>query len=161
MAVLEDHPLNRPTFIPWPPILLLGALAGAWIAGIVVPFPWPGENDQPAHLIGLGFGVAGLALAVWAAMTLKRENTTILPHRGASRLVTTGPYAWRRNPIYLGDTLMLLGIAELTHNIWFAVSALLFVGLVTWLAILPEERHLAAKFGDDWHRYWERTRRLL
>ena len=160
MAVIED-PRSRPTLIPWPPIVLLAALAGPWLAGHLFPLDWPGENDAPAHLIGLGFGLAGLALVIWAGRTLSREHTTILPHRGASRLVITGPFAWRRNPIYLGDTMMLFGVAELTHNIWFVVSAMLFVALVTWLSILPEERHLAAKFGDEWHRYRERTRRLL
>ena len=84
-----------------------------------------------------------------------------MPHQAVSHLVTSGPYAWRRNPIYLGEIMMLLGIAELTKNIWFVAFAFVFGGLITWLAILPEERHLEAKFGDAWRAYAQNTRRML
>lgn len=161
MAVTKDDPTLRPSFVPWPPILLAAAVLGAWALGEIVPVAWPGVDDWPAHAVGLSFGLAGFALTVWAGITLSRAKTTILPNQGASHLVTGGPFAWRRNPIYLGDMMMLFGVAELTHNIWFAAAAIGFVGLVTWLAIIPEERHLEAKFGDAWRDYAARTRRLL
>ncbi len=65
----------------------------------------------------------------------------------------------RRNPIYIADVLMLLGVAELTKNVWFAIFAVAFVPLVTWLAILPEERHLEDRFGDTYRAYKASTRR--
>jgi protein-S-isoprenylcysteine O-methyltransferase Ste14 len=161
MTVSQQDPSVRPNVVPWPPILLAGLIVGAIFLGRSFPLAWPGTNDWAAHMVGLGFGLAGFALTVWAAMTLNRENTTIMPHHAASRLVTSGPYAWRRNPIYLGDMMMFMGAAELTQNIWFAAAAVAFAVLVTWLAILPEERHLEAKFGDAWRAYAETTRRLL
>jgi protein-S-isoprenylcysteine O-methyltransferase Ste14 len=139
----------------------VGALAGAWLLGIVLPLPWPGLDDGPAHIVGLGIGVAGILLFAWAALTLRRHGTTILPDKAADKLVTDGPYAFRRNPIYLADVLMLFGIGELTQNIWFVVLASAFVVLVTWLAILPEERHLEARFGDEFRNYKARTRRWI
>jgi protein-S-isoprenylcysteine O-methyltransferase Ste14 len=57
--------------------------------------------------------------------------------------------------------MILLSIAELTKNIWFALLALVYAGLVTWLAILPEERHLEAKFGDAYRAYKAATRRWI
>ena len=57
--------------------------------------------------------------------------------------------------------MILLGAAELTKNIWFVVCAALFAILVTVLAILPEERHLEARFGDDYREYKSRSRRWL
>ena len=57
--------------------------------------------------------------------------------------------------------MILLGLAELTKNVWFVIVAAVFVLLVTWLAILPEERHLEAKFGDEWRAYKARARRWL
>lgn len=161
MTANEDDPALRPSAVPWPPILLAAAVGGAWLLGRGMSIAWPGVDNWPAHAVGLGFGLAGVVLVVWAARTMSHAKTTILPHRGASELVTGGPFAWRRNPIYLGDTLMLLGAAELTKNIWFVAAAFAFAGLVTWLAILPEERHLEAKFGDAWRAYAARTRRLL
>jgi protein-S-isoprenylcysteine O-methyltransferase Ste14 len=56
---------------------------------------------------------------------------------------------------------MLLGVAELTHNVWFVILATLYIPLVTWLAVLPEERHLEAQFGEDYRAYKARTRRWI
>lgn len=155
-----DH-THKPTSIPWPPLLLGAAVVLAIALGRLAPLPWPGVDDTPARLVGLGFGAAGLALLVWAGITLRRHNTTILPHAGADALVTSGPYRFRRNPIYLADVLILLAFAELSKNIWFALLALAFALLVTWLAILPEERHLEARFGDTYRDYKDRTRRWI
>ena len=152
---------ERPSTIPWPPLLLVGAIVAALALGRYAPLEWPGVDDSPAHVIGIGLGLAGLAIFVWAGLTLKRHRTTIIPTQAASTLVTDGPFRFRRHPIYIADTLILLGAAELTHNVWFAVLALVFAVLVTWLAILPEERHLEAKFGDTFRAYKAKTRMWL
>ena len=157
----SDTSLDKPSNIPWPPILLLLTVFASAILIRVVPLRWPGLDDTAARFIGLGFGIAGLALILWSAITMWRHKTTVLPNRGVSELVTDGPYRFRRNPIYIGDALVLLGIAEMTKNIWFAILVPVFALLVTWLAILPEERHLEAKFGDRWRAYRDRTRRWL
>ena len=52
-------------------------------------------------------------------------------------------------------------VVVFTHNIWFAILAIPYIPLVTWLAILPEERHLEARFGDAWRDYKARTRRWI
>jgi protein-S-isoprenylcysteine O-methyltransferase Ste14 len=147
--------------LPWPPILLAAIVAAAVAAGYAAPLRWPGEGDLMAHIAGLGLGLAGLALVVWAAVTLRRHGTTILPDKAADVLVTDGPFRFRRNPIYIGHVLMLLGAAEITHNIWFAILAVPYIPLVTWLAVLPEERHLEARFGDAYRAYKARTRRWI
>jgi protein-S-isoprenylcysteine O-methyltransferase Ste14 len=92
---------------------------------------------------------------------LRRQGTTVLPDAGATALVTSGPYRRFRNPIYLADCLILLGIAELTKNIWFVIGAAVFAVLVTLLAILPEERHLERRFGAAYLDYKAGTRRWL
>ncbi len=159
---LHDHdPRERPSPLPWPPLLLGVLLFAAWLLGRLMPLPWPGLDDGAARAVGLLFGLAGILLLAWSIFTLRRHQTTILPHAAASKLVTDGPYAKIRNPIYLADILILLGLAEVTKNVWFAVAAPVFGVLVTWLAILPEERHLAARFGDAWHTYASKTRRLI
>jgi protein-S-isoprenylcysteine O-methyltransferase Ste14 len=152
---------DRPTAMPWPPLLLALLVVAAWTLGLWLPLPWPGLDDMPARMIGLGLGVAGIALLAWAAMTLRRHRTTILPNKGADALVTDGPFRFRRNPIYLADVLILLGLAELTKNFWLVLGAIVFAILVTWLAILPEERHLLKKFGDAYADYKSRTRRWI
>jgi protein-S-isoprenylcysteine O-methyltransferase Ste14 len=97
----------------------------------------------------------------WSFWEFQKAKANILPHKAATTLITTGPFARFRNPIYLADTLILLGLAEISRNIWFAVGALLFVILVTLLAIIPEERHLARKFGAEYEAYKARSRRWI
>lgn len=153
--------IGRPSRIPWPPILLAGTILLSLALGRVVPLPWPGVDDTPARLIGYGLGALGLLLAAWAVITLWRSGTTVRPDAAASVLVTSGPYGRYRNPIYLADVLIILGLAQVTYNVWFAILAPVFAVLVTWLAILPEERHLAERFGDEWAAYKERSRRWI
>lgn len=150
-----------PSRIPWPPILLVCVIAGALVLERIVPLAWPGVDDLATRLVGRGIGLAGIALFAWSAWTLRRHGTTVLPDKAARVLVTDGPFRIRRNPIYLAHILILLGVAELTKNIWFVILAAAYAALVTWLAILPEERHLEARFGDAYRGYKERTRRLI
>jgi protein-S-isoprenylcysteine O-methyltransferase Ste14 len=152
---------ERPTGFPWPPLLLAAVIASALLLGRIWPIAWPGVDDLAARIVGWGALLGGLALALWAAMTLRAARTTVLPHRAATRLVTSGPFRFRRNPIYLAEMLILLGLSEPTKNIWFAILTPLFALLITWLAIVPEERHLEARFGQSYRDYKERTRRLL
>ncbi|MCH9808418.1 MAG: isoprenylcysteine carboxylmethyltransferase family protein [Alphaproteobacteria bacterium] len=152
---------ERPSNVPWPPILIIGTVVAAVLLGIWVPLPWPGLNDWPAQVVGVAFGVLGVALFLWAGYTLSRHDTTVMPHKGASRLVKDGPFARYRNPIYIADVLIFLCVAEVTKNVWFVLLMPVFIGLVTWLAILPEERHLEAKFGDEYRAYKSQTRRWI
>lgn len=133
----------------------------AWALGRVIPLAWPGLNDFPARVIGYAFAIGGPALMAWGIAELARAKTTVRPDRGVSVLVTTGPFRYARNPIYAGDVMLLLGLAQLSLNIWFVILAVAFAFLVRRLAILPEERHLEARFGDAYRAYKDRTRRWI
>lgn len=161
MTTAYEDPVPPPATRPWPPILLAAIIVGAIALGYLAPIVWPGVHDTAGHIAGLGLGVAGLALFAWAAWTLRCHGTTILPDKAADVLVTDGPFRFRRNPIYIAHVLILLGIAELTQNIWFAILAVPYIPLVTWLAVLPEERHLEARFGEAYRAYKARTRRWI
>jgi protein-S-isoprenylcysteine O-methyltransferase Ste14 len=156
---MEAPHISRPSAVPWPPVLIAAALALAMVLGRISPLAWPGLDDLPARIVGYGLGGAGIVLVAWGAYTLHAARTTMLPHKGASRLISSGPFRYRRNPIYMGEVLIFLGLAELTHNIWFAIVAPLFAIAILRLAILPEERHLEERFGQDYLDYKERTRR--
>lgn len=147
--------------MPWPPILLVGTVFGAIVLKRLFPLSWPGVDDLAAQTVGLSIGAMGLGLIAWAIWTLSRAKTTVMPHKGSTALVTSGPFQRLRNPIYLGDAMVLLGVAELTKNIWFAILVPVFIGLVTWLAILPEEKHLEKKFGDAYRDYKAKTKRWI
>jgi protein-S-isoprenylcysteine O-methyltransferase Ste14 len=150
---------SRPSAVPWPPILFAAAIAGALLLVRIFPLAWPGLDDVGARVVGYAFGLAGVALTSWGLITLYRAKTNILPHRAADRLIVEGAFRFRRNPIYMGEVLILLGLAQVTSNIWFAVMAPVFAVAILLLAILPEERHLEARFGEEYLDYKARTRR--
>ena len=149
----------RPSAIPWPPVLLAVGFGGAALLGRLYPLPWPGVDDLAAQVIGFGLGAAGIALMAWGVLTLYLADTTVLPHKRVDRLVTHGAFRFRRNPIYMGEVLLFLGLAQATGNIWMAIMAPPFAAAIMALAILPEERHLEARFGDAYLDYKSRTRR--
>ncbi len=151
----------RANTFPWPPLLLGLAIAAACGFNRISPLAWPGLDDVPARIIAVGFGIIGIVLVVWSIIALQRAGTTVMPDGVSTVLVTSGPYARFRNPIYLGEVLLLLFFADWSKNFWFVVTALTFAVLVTALQIIPEERHLSAQFGDAYDAYRARSRRWI
>ncbi|WP_210209458.1 methyltransferase family protein [Notoacmeibacter ruber] len=103
--------------------------------------------------------VMGLGLDLLAMWTLHRHGTTVSPMHGSAKLVTSGPYRISRNPIYLGNTIILIGLGFAFNNFWFPILAVLAGFAVTKLQIIPEERYLAARFGKSWRHYSKRISR--
>jgi protein-S-isoprenylcysteine O-methyltransferase Ste14 len=98
-----------------------------------------------------------------AAMTFFAAKTTINPLRPAraSTLVTTGVFSLSRNPIYLGDFLVLLALVVWFGNVINLLLLPLFVWFINRFQIAPEERALTGLFGDDYLLYCKNVRRWL
>ena len=152
---------GAPNRIPWPPIVFLGAVVVSWGLGWVWPLFLPRAETVLWQVLGLTFILAGLMLDFWTAYALFRHRTTILPHRGASRLVTNGPFAFSRNPIYVGNTAVVFGLGFFFSTVWPILAAPAAAYVVQKLAIEREENHLAQRFGRAWFAYAARTPRWL
>ena len=151
---------SRPNSVPWPPLLFAGAAALALLLHLSSPVRC---HCAMAGLVLQAAGVALIAGAilidVLAVLAFRRHHTTILPNKGANRLITTGIFAWSRNPVYLGNFMLVAG-AGLLSGIWALVLAAPVALLATKkLAVEREEQHLSLKFGNDWKIYRQRTRR--
>lgn len=167
----DQHPENAadgasavhqgPTRFPWPPVILLTAGIAAYLLGEwVTPLSLlPSAYAPVLSAFGWLLVIGGLGLDIFALVTLRRNDTTISPIHGSAKLVTSGPYAISRNPIYLGNTLILIGLGFALNNFWFPVLAIVAAYAVTRLQILPEERHLAMRFGRAWRQYSKRVSR--
>ena len=152
--------IEAPNRIPWPPILYgLALLVGVGL-GKVAPAPAWLDGPVARGLGGLLLAL-GLGLDLAAAITMWRRRANILPHRPATALVTSGPFAWSRNPIYLGNTTALCGAGLAFANPWLIGAGLIAAVAVNRLAIVREEAHLARLFGGDWEAYCRRTPRWL
>jgi protein-S-isoprenylcysteine O-methyltransferase Ste14 len=153
---------NRPNRIPWPPIIYLTAVLVGLLLHVNVPLPWF-EGPLALVLQGLGaiLGLGALLMDVVAVNVFRDHQTTILPHRGASRLITTGPFAWSRNPIYVGNTVLVVAAGLFFGKAWLILLAPVAAFITQKLAIEREERHLAQQFGAEWEAYAKRVRRWL
>ncbi len=113
----------------------------------------------------LGWGVMAIApLAPIAAfIQFRQAHTTVNPHKpeAATELVTSGVYAWTRNPMYLGLAILLLGWAIRLGTLSPFAGPLLFMPLMQHAQIVPEEDALRSKFGRDYHEYCYRVNRWL
>jgi len=153
---------TAPNRIPWPPILFLAAIVLALILHWQAALPWPGGAARfVLAAIGLCLICAGLALDVAAFRLFRKHRTSILPNRAASSLITEGPFAKSRNPIYLGNTLAIFGAGLLFGVAWLALAAVAAAFAVQKLAIEREEAHLEAGFGALWRDYAAKTPRWL
>jgi len=109
----------------------------------------------PATLTWPGYAVlaAGIMLDIWAMATMARARTNILPHRAAGKLVTSGPFAFMRNPIYVGNTIATLGLGLALQNGWLLIATPLAAIAVHKLAVVREQIHLRERFGPAWAEY--------
>lgn len=151
-----------PSHIPWPPIIGIGTLAVGIALGAVYPLPWiPSPAGDMLFAAGCLCILATVALYATAIRTLHQAKTTVLPTKISEHLVTSGPFAFTRNPIYLGNVLLLIGVALVTGNAWLLPLAFAAGALTSRLAIRGEERHLDQRFGKKYRDYAKRVRRWL
>ncbi|WP_265519527.1 methyltransferase family protein [Nitratireductor luteus] len=153
----RDAPPSR---LPWPPIIYLAAICLALIAGFLLPVPWlPRPLSDLLFAMGWLMVAAGLAIDVAAIRAMRKVGTTVLPHRASEHLVTRGPFAFSRNPLYLSNTMIVLAIGLIMGNAWFVAFGFAAAFATHKLAIAPEERHLAQRFGKHYRDYQKKVRR--
>jgi protein-S-isoprenylcysteine O-methyltransferase Ste14 len=144
---------------PLPPVYFLLALVLMAVLHYALPIYqfWA----FPTSLLGIVPLVLGIALNVTADQAFKKHNTTVKPFEQSSALVTEFPFSVSRNPMYLGVTLMLLGVALLLGSASSLVPALVFPYLMSRMFIRKEERMLTETFPADWQRYRSTVRRWI
>lgn len=138
-----------------PQIVYLGAfLIGA---GLHWWRPWPlFAGRWTGHLVGWPLVVAAGILVLWAERTLKSAGVDPA-FEPVDQVVTTGPFAFSRNPMYLGTTLIYAGFGLIVNTVWVFVLLPAVLAFMHYGVIKREEQYLAAQFGDEYHQYCERV----
>ena len=147
-----------PNQVPWPPLLLVGLSTAAVLLNIAAPMPLEFNGARAAGVVLI---VLALGIDVWAMRTLHEAQTTILPNRGSSHLVTHGPFGFSRNPIYLANMVLMVGMGCFSMNGWLLLLTPLDGLLTHFLAVRREENHLIAKFGFQYESYCRKVRRWI
>jgi protein-S-isoprenylcysteine O-methyltransferase Ste14 len=142
-----------------PPVVYFAPFTLMWALQLWRPWMIPGGTTL--SVAGLALMVGGIALMLWSVVTFRRAHTTVIPWEHVSAMLTTGPFAFTRNPIYLGDAITYLGGSLLIHSWW----PLLALPGVIWVmrrnVIDREERYLTERFGSSYRDYQKRVRRWL
>ena len=116
---------------------------GFVFAAIVVWLATPTRNSL---LLGAGIAVMGECLRLWAAGHLEKSK----------EVTRSGPYRYTRHPLYLGSSIIGIGIAVAAHHVVGAAIVMGYMLLTLTAAMRSEEAHLREKFGDAYDAYAEK-----
>jgi protein-S-isoprenylcysteine O-methyltransferase Ste14 len=163
---MSDHQKNgariNPVMrIPVPWVFILAYLIG-FVVLLYLPIPVQSPKVVRLSLIaGLVLVIVGVAFAFSALGIFKKRSTTTIPFERPTSLVTSGPYRMTRNPMYVGLTLIYLGVAGTRAEVWPAIVLPVLLAYVNFIVIPVEEQHLRESFGDPYAQYSARVRRWL
>ena len=153
---------ERPNRLPWPPLVYLAAIAASIVLHLLYPLPFIGPPLSDILFAAGGLLIiAVVAIDFSAIRTLQRAKTTVRPDRGAEHMVTTGPFSFSRNPIYLANTMLMSGAGLIAQIVWFFPLAIIAAFITQKLAIEREEKHLEVRFGKKYRDYAKRVRRWI
>jgi protein-S-isoprenylcysteine O-methyltransferase Ste14 len=146
-----------------PPLLFLGALAAGFTLDHLLPIPLivPREGELLHQLIPASLALLGLALAFAGIRNFTRAGTPVPTTQPTKSLVTTGIHGWRRNPIYLGMTILYLAIGVAVRSPWIITLILPTLLIIRYGVIAREERYLSEQFGDVYDEYASKVRRWI
>jgi protein-S-isoprenylcysteine O-methyltransferase Ste14 len=155
VATERDSPrvVVLPPFLYGGAFLVMLALRWFWRMPIAAPVAtlWP----------GIVLSVLAVGIAIAGRRTMEAAGTNVNPMLPTTAIVTSGPFRFSRNPLYVALTLLFLGLT-LAFDTWWGIILLPPVLLVMhYGVVLREERYLERKFGEPYRQYRSRVRRYL
>jgi len=159
MSTPETDDIHGPGVRLHPPVIYAISI----LSGIVLNNLWP--LVMPFGLNGRLYGgcviAAAIFIAGWSLFEFHRASTDVRPDRPDSELITTGPYRYTRNPLYIVLSLVQLTVAIWLNNLWVLLLLPLSVMVITSYAISREEHYLEKLFGQEYLDYKTRVRRWI
>lgn len=142
-----------------PPLLFL--VCAISMVGLNYFAPIQQWIPTPYNLIGIALLVLGLFIVTSISKRFRKIKTQIHTFKKPNKLVTDGLFQFSRNPIYLGFTTALLGIALLLGSAAAFIPALFFFLMANCWYIPFEEKNMETIFGQDYRFYKRKVRRWL
>lgn len=150
----NSHAVVRPP-IAWALAILVGLALNS-----LYPLPFLPEST-PHALIGAALFAAAFAFAVWAIATIRGAGSRVETTMPTTTIVSSGPYRFTRNPIYLAMFLGLIALAIGFDTAWILVMLLPFYLVIRYGVVAREEVYLERKFGSAYMGYKSSVRRWL
>ena len=142
--------------LSYPPLIVLGCIAVQVVLNMLVPL-----EVNSSLLLGLIVLILSLGIITYAFRELNNNETTYIPDGEPEKLVSSGPFSFSRNPIYLGMAGVLLAIAFLLQSLSALLIPILFISIIQNTWIPHEEKKLEEIFGEEWITYSEKTKKWL
>lgn len=140
-------------------MIFLGALGLGMLLNWLIPSPQ--FSLESLKITGGLMCFVGSMVCGWGIFTFQLAGTNVRPNRPVTALVTGGPFRYSRNPLYLGMTLIYLGIVLCTGALWPLATLVPTLAIVHWRIVLREEVYLESRFGDNYRAYKARVNRWI
>jgi protein-S-isoprenylcysteine O-methyltransferase Ste14 len=145
-----------------PPFVYVFGIAGGWaLDRWVAPLPITAGPSRTRDVVAAILALVFVALFIAALIAFRRAHTTLIPNRPATAFVTRGPYAFTRNPMYLGLVALYVAAALWLNSWWALVLLPVVVIVIDRTVIAREERYLGSAFPSEYSAYRSRVRRWL
>jgi protein-S-isoprenylcysteine O-methyltransferase Ste14 len=142
-----------------PPLLYGGVILFVLFLRWFWPLPM---FSHPTNLwIGGVLLVLGVAIVATGRRAMKSGGTNVDPYKPSTAIVQSGLFRFTRNPLYLGLTLLYLGLTIMFNTWWGFVLLVPVVLIMHWGVVRREEVYLERKFGDSYRGYRSRVRRYF
>lgn len=119
----------------------------------IIPFPW--------SLFGISLVTIGLLIAFITNSLLIRKKTSIKTFELPNALITSGPFKFSRNPIYLSMAIILFGVVLILGSLSPFISPIVFIIIINKIFIPTEENNLAKVFGKKYIAYKRSVNRWI
>jgi protein-S-isoprenylcysteine O-methyltransferase Ste14 len=142
-----------------PPLAYLSML----ILGIFLHSHWAHGQMAPLYLtlIGAAIAAVGILITLPQARRHKKEGTNVEPWKPTNVIISTGLYGYSRNPIYLGMTLIYLGVSIAAGSLGAALLLPFVLVFMRYYVIAREESYLERSFGEEYLNYKRKVRRWI
>jgi protein-S-isoprenylcysteine O-methyltransferase Ste14 len=145
----------------FPPLIHVAAIVFGFLIEWAVPVRIGGTAFGIVRITGCILLILAVGLIAWAAKVMFGAGTTPNPTRPSTVIVTSGPFQFTRNPMYLAWELICIGVGLVANALWPIVMAVPAAIVTRRLVIDKEERYLDQKFGAAYLDYKSRVRRWV
>jgi len=154
VSAITDKPRDNSGVIITPPLLLVTIIVGGFLLDWLSPLGLVSRLPlTPRGLIGMILLVLGIGVAATGRARFLAAGTNVRPYLPATALVTSGAFEHLRNPMYVGWTIALVGLALLLASDWVLILLVPSLIVLHFGVVLREERYLEQKFGEPYSAY--------
>jgi protein-S-isoprenylcysteine O-methyltransferase Ste14 len=150
-----------PGVIALPPVIFLGFLAAAAVLEAIMPLPVAVAHSLARYVAGAVLAAGGFVMIATGTRRFAAAGTNVPPTLPTTALVVDGIYRRTRNPLYLGLSLIYLGLGVAAGSLWAIGLLVPLLWVINVGVVKREERYLERKFGDAYRDYKARVRRWI